>query len=45
MIPRFVEIVGELPRSSTGKLAKHELRARGDHGITSRTWDREREIG
>jgi crotonobetaine/carnitine-CoA ligase len=44
MIPRFVEVVGELPRSSTGKLAKHELRARGDHGITRLTWDRERVI-
>lgn len=42
MTPRFVELLGELPRASTGKLAKHELRTRGDHGITERTWDRER---
>ncbi len=39
MIPRYIELVGELPRSSTGKLAKHELKARG---VTLRTWDRER---
>ncbi len=44
MIPRYVEIVAELPRSSTGKLAKHELKARGQRGVTSATWDRERVI-
>jgi carnitine-CoA ligase len=42
MVPRYVEILDELPRASTGKLAKHELRARGDRGITPTTWDRER---
>jgi len=41
MVPRYVEFVGELPKSAIGKLAKHELRARGDHGITPHTWDLE----
>jgi crotonobetaine/carnitine-CoA ligase len=41
MVPRFIEFVGELPRTPTDKVAKHELRARGDQGITPGTWDRE----
>lgn len=41
MVPRYVEFVEELPRTSTGKVAKHELRADGDHGLTARTWDAE----
>lgn len=41
MVPRYVEIVDELPRTPTDKIAKHELRAAGDRGITSGTWDRE----
>jgi crotonobetaine/carnitine-CoA ligase len=40
MLPRFVEVVGDLPRSETsGRVRKRELRERG---TTSRTWDRER---
>ncbi len=42
MIPRFVELVDELPRTPTGKIEKHELRTRGSDGITRQTWDRER---
>jgi carnitine-CoA ligase len=42
MVPRYVEFVGELPRTPTDKVAKHELRAMGDHGLTSATWDREK---
>jgi carnitine-CoA ligase len=42
MVPRFVEFVGELPRTPTDKVAKHELRAMGDHGLTPGTWDREK---
>lgn len=42
MAPRYIELLGELPRTATGKIAKHELRRRGDRGITPRTWDRER---
>lgn len=41
MVPRYVEFVDELPRTPTGKLAKHHLREMGDHGITAATWDRE----
>jgi carnitine-CoA ligase len=42
MVPRYVEFVGELPRTPTDKVAKHELRAMGDHGLTAATWDREK---
>ena len=42
MVPRYVEFVGELPRTPTDKVAKHALRAMGEHGITPGTWDRER---
>jgi crotonobetaine/carnitine-CoA ligase len=41
MVPRYIEFVGELPRTPTDKVAKHELRARGDQGLTPETWDRE----
>lgn len=40
MVPRYIEFVGELPKTPIGKLAKHELRARGDHGLTPKTWTR-----
>jgi crotonobetaine/carnitine-CoA ligase len=43
MVPRYVEFIDTLPRTPTDKVAKHELRAAGDQGITLRTWDRERE--
>jgi crotonobetaine/carnitine-CoA ligase len=42
MVPRYVEFVDELPRTPTDKVAKHVLRARGDHGLTPGTWDREK---
>jgi carnitine-CoA ligase len=42
MVPRFVEFVGELPRTPTDKVAKHVLREMGDHGLTPGTWDREK---
>jgi crotonobetaine/carnitine-CoA ligase len=38
MVPRFVEIVDELPKTETMKVKKHELR---DRGNTAATWDRE----
>lgn len=38
MIPRFVRILPDLPRTPTQKVQKHLLRA---EGITSDTWDRE----
>nr|WP_271208828.1 AMP-binding protein [Rhodococcus wratislaviensis]GLK33183.1 ATP-dependent acyl-CoA ligase [Rhodococcus wratislaviensis] len=38
MVPRYVEVVTDLPRTPTGKLRKVELRERG---VGSSTWDRE----
>jgi crotonobetaine/carnitine-CoA ligase len=42
MVPRYVEFVDELPRTGTGKIARHALREAGDGGITDRTWDAKR---
>jgi crotonobetaine/carnitine-CoA ligase len=42
MVPRYIEFVDELPRTGTGKIAKHVLRKEGDGGITHRTWDSKR---
>jgi crotonobetaine/carnitine-CoA ligase len=39
MIPRYVRIIDELPKTPTAKVEKHVLRA---HGVTDDTWDRER---
>lgn len=41
MVPRYIEVVDELPRTPTGKIAKHELRSMGDQGLTPATWDRQ----
>ena len=37
-IPRFVDFVGELPRTESGKVQKFKLRERGR---SAKTWDRE----
>jgi carnitine-CoA ligase len=42
MVPRYLEQIDELPRTPTGKIAKHELKSRGSDGITAKTWDRDR---
>jgi carnitine-CoA ligase len=39
MIPRYVRIVGEIPKTETNKARKVVFR---DQGITTDTWDRER---
>jgi crotonobetaine/carnitine-CoA ligase len=39
MVPRYIEFTPVLPRTPTGKVAKHHLRGEGDHGLTSATWD------
>jgi len=39
MVPRYIEFVDELPKTSTGKVCKHELRRQGRDGITPGTWD------
>lgn len=38
MIPRYVRVVDELPKTPTAKVKKAELRATG---VTADTWDRE----
>jgi carnitine-CoA ligase len=39
MVPRYVRIMSELPKTPTGKVRKHLLR---EQGITTDTWDREK---
>ena len=39
MIPRYIRIIDELPKTPTAKVEKHVLRA---EGVTGDTWDRER---
>ncbi|MFE0151198.1 AMP-binding protein [Nonomuraea sp. NPDC059007] len=38
MVPRYVRVVAELPKTPTNKVRKHVLRAAG---VTADTWDRE----
>ncbi len=38
-VPRYIELVEDLPVTSNGKVQKFELRARG---VSERTWDREK---
>jgi carnitine-CoA ligase len=38
MIPRYIRIVADLPKTASGKLQKHVLRT---DGVTPDTWDRE----
>lgn len=38
MVPRYVRIVKQLPKTGTEKVQKVKLR---DDGVTSDTWDRE----
>ena len=38
MIPRFIRVIDELPKTPTAKVEKHVLRA---EGLTTDTWDRE----
>jgi len=39
MLPRYIRIMSELPKTPTGKVRKHLLR---EEGITADTWDREK---
>ena len=39
MVPRYIRILEELPKTPSSKVMKHVLRA---EGVTSDTWDRER---
>jgi len=38
MLPRFIRIVAELPKTPTQKVQKHLLKS---EGVTADTWDRE----
>jgi crotonobetaine/carnitine-CoA ligase len=38
MVPRYIRVVDELPKTQTAKVEKHLLRAQG---LTPETWDRE----
>ena len=38
MVPRYLEVIDELPKTQTGKIQKFTLRARG---LGPRTWDRQ----
>ncbi|MCP4765708.1 MAG: AMP-binding protein, partial [Gammaproteobacteria bacterium] len=38
MLPRYIRIVSELPKTPTSKVMKHLLR---EEGVTADTWDRE----
>ncbi len=38
MVPRYLRVVNELPKTPTAKVQKHRLR---EQGITADTWDRE----
>ena len=38
-IPRYIDIVDDLPRTENGKVQKYRLRERG---VTASTWDREK---
>lgn len=39
MIPRYIRVMAELPKTPTAKVEKHVLRTQG---VTADTWDRER---
>jgi crotonobetaine/carnitine-CoA ligase len=39
MMPRYIRVIEELPKTPTAKVEKHVLRA---EGVTPDTWDRER---
>ena len=39
MVPRYLDFVGELPKTPTGKVTKAVLR---NHGVTATAWDREK---
>jgi crotonobetaine/carnitine-CoA ligase len=38
LVPRYIDIVSELPHTPTGKIQKFDVRSRG---VTASTWDRE----
>jgi crotonobetaine/carnitine-CoA ligase len=43
MVPRYLEVLPELPKTANEKVQKVELRRRGANGLTEATWDREQQ--
>jgi crotonobetaine/carnitine-CoA ligase len=41
MVPRYVDVVEDIPRTTTLRVIKTEMKKRG---VTERTWDREKEM-
>ena len=41
MVPRYVDVVDEIPRTGTLRVTKGDMKKRG---VTARTWDREKEM-
>ena len=41
MVPRFIDVVDDIPRTGTLRAIKTEMKKRG---VTERTWDREKEM-
>jgi crotonobetaine/carnitine-CoA ligase len=41
MVPRYVDVVDDIPRTSTLRITKGDMKKRG---VTDRTWDREKEM-
>jgi crotonobetaine/carnitine-CoA ligase len=41
MVPRYVDVVDEIPRTGTLRVTKGDMKKRG---VTDRTWDREKEM-
>jgi crotonobetaine/carnitine-CoA ligase len=41
MVPRYVDVVDEIPRTETLRVIKSDMKKRG---VTERTWDREKEM-
>ena len=41
MVPRYVDIVDEIPRTETLRIIKTGLKKQG---VTEKTWDREKEM-
>jgi len=41
MVPRYIDIVDEIPRTETLRIIKTEMKRKG---VTSKTWDREKEM-
>jgi crotonobetaine/carnitine-CoA ligase len=41
MVPRYIDVVEDIPRTETMRVKKGDMKKRG---VTERTWDREKEM-